>query len=69
MIIYMASDTSSDLNNISPTIKLKKNTTDTDLYLGLVGNPNKTLADEISPSSSFNYNNDSEIRSLFSTLL
>jgi hypothetical protein len=32
-------------------MKLKKNTTDTELYLGLVVNPNKTLTDEISPSS------------------
>ena len=63
----MASDTSSDIinnfDNISSSETFKKNpikkeTTETDLYLGLVANPSKKLEESVKSSSSLQ-NNDS----------
>ena len=61
----MASDTSSDLNqgllnNKEGIPPIKKETTETDLYLGLVANPSKVLADTPRSSSSLHYNNDND---------
>jgi hypothetical protein len=64
----MASDTSSDLNKnlltnkeINPVVlPIKKETTETDLYLGLVANPSKILVDSPKSSSSLHYNNDDD---------
>jgi hypothetical protein len=61
----MASDTSSDLNqgllnNKEGIQPIKKETTETDLYLGLVANPSKVLADTPRSSSSLHYNNDND---------
>ena len=61
----MASDTSSDLNiellnNKDGVQPIKKETTETDLYLGLAANPSKVLADTPRSSSSLHYNNDNE---------
>ncbi len=64
----MNSNTSSDMDidipildthgksiNIPP---LKKETSETDLYLNLLANPNKSRVDSVKSSSSFNYDND-----------
>ena len=61
----MASDTSSDINTRlldKETIGtgLKKETTETDLYLGLIANPSKTMDESAKSTSSLHYNNDSE---------
>ena len=61
----MASDTSSELNtNLldkeNQRTGLKKETTETDLYLGLVANPSKTMVESAKSTSSLHYNNDSE---------
>ena len=61
----MASDTSSELNtNLldkeNQRTGLKKETTETDLYLGLVSNPSKTMVESAKSTSSLHYNNDSD---------
>ena len=60
----MASDTSSELNpqldKENQKIVLKKETTETDLYLGLMANPSKTMDESVKSTSSLHYNNDSE---------
>ena len=54
----MNSDTSSDLNinfmgeNENNLNVLKKDTSETDYYLGLIANPSKTLVDDANSSSS-----------------
>ena len=62
----MSSETSSDIKNIVDNKKyngnsiVKKDTTETDLYLGLVANPSKTLDETEESSSSLNFNNDKD---------
>jgi hypothetical protein len=62
----MSSETSSDINNIVNNKKyngnsiIKKETTETDLYLGLVANPSKTLDETEESSSSLHFNNDED---------
>ena len=58
----MASDTSSDINSrlLEQNNGMKKETTETDLYLGLVANPSKILVDTPDSSSSLHYNNDDD---------
>jgi len=48
-------DTHGKSINIPP---LKKETSETDLYLNLLANPNKSRVDSVKSSSSFNYDND-----------
>ena len=62
----MASETSSEIKMNSPenketnTLPIKKETTETDLYLQLVSNPSKVLIESPKSSSSLHYNNDDE---------
>ena len=62
----MASETSSDIKMHSPenketnTLPIKKETTETDLYLQLVSNPSKVLVESPKSSSSLHYNNDDD---------
>ncbi len=64
----MNSNTSSDMEMDIPILDthgksinippLKKETSETDLYLNLLANPNKSRVDSVKSSSSFNYDND-----------